>query len=120
MTAPEIASISRVFAPEAVGTTVRVRGWVRNSRSSGGILFLLLRDRSGTVQVTGKKDTLGAEAFDAAEHVQVEGAIEVEGTVANDPRAPGGREVRASTITIHDARTSVPDLPGTDRGVPPR
>ncbi|MGA8542172.1 MAG: asparagine--tRNA ligase [Thermoplasmata archaeon] len=108
MTAPEIASISRVFAPEAVGTTVRVRGWVRNSRSSGGILFLLLRDRSGTVQVTGKKDTLGAEAFDAAEHVQVEGAIEVEGTVANDPRAPGGREVRASTITIHDAGLPFP------------
>jgi len=102
VTVPPADPISRVFAPDALERTVRIRGWVLRSRSSGGILFLLLRDRTGTVQVTGRKDVLGAEGFDATEHVQVEGAIEVEGTVAEDPRAPGGREVRARTVTIHD------------------
>jgi asparaginyl-tRNA synthetase len=108
VSAPAVAAISRTFAPDVVGQTVRVRGWVQKSRSSGGILFLLLRDRTGTVQVTGKKDTLGPELFTAVEHVQVEGAIEVEGTVAEDPRAPGGREVRARSVTIHDVGLPFP------------
>jgi asparaginyl-tRNA synthetase len=100
--------VGRAFATDAVGVTVRLRGWLSRSRSSGGILFLLLRDRTGTVQVTGRRDALGEEMFTAAEHVQVEGAIEVEGTVADDPRAPGGREVRARTITVIHAGEPFP------------
>ncbi|MGA8303693.1 MAG: asparagine--tRNA ligase [Thermoplasmata archaeon] len=108
MSPPAVDPIARIFDPESLGRNVHVRGWVQRSRSSGGILFLLLRDRTGTVQVTGKKDVLGPESFDATEHVQVEGAIEVEGTVADDPRAPGGREVRARVVTIRDAGQPFP------------
>jgi len=108
VSAPAFAQVARVFQPDAVGATVRLRGWVQNGRSSGGILFLQLRDRTGVVQVTGKRDTLGADLFDAVEHVQVEGTIEVEGTVADDPRAPGGREVRARTVHIVDAGLPFP------------
>ena len=97
-----------VFLPDAIGTTVRLRGWVLRTRSSGGILFLVLRDRTGVVQVTGRRDTLGEAAFDAAEHVQVEGAVAVEGTVAEDRRAPDGREVRASRISVIDAGEPFP------------
>jgi asparaginyl-tRNA synthetase len=100
--------VARVFAPDAAGANVRLRGWLGKSRSSGGILFLLLRDRTGSVQVTGKRDVLGDAAFDAAEHVQVEGAVTVEGTVHADPRAPGGREVRATKITVVDAGEPFP------------
>ncbi len=100
MSASTVDPVARVFAPDAVGRTVRVRGWVLRSRSSGGILFVVLRDRTGSVQVTGRKDVLGPEEFAAAEHVQVEGAIRVEGAVADDPRAPGGREVRATRFTV--------------------
>ncbi len=100
--------VARAFAPEALGLPVRLRGWVLRSRSSGGILFFLLRDRTGSVQVTGKRDVLGDAAFDAAEHVQVEGAVEVDGTVAEDRRAPGGREVRASAIRVVDAGAPFP------------
>ncbi len=92
--------IARAFDAGAVGRAVRLRGWVLRSRSSGGILFVVLRDRTGTIQVTGRRDALGAEPFDAAEHVQVEGAIEVDGTVAEDRRAPGGREVKATSIRV--------------------
>jgi asparaginyl-tRNA synthetase len=108
VSAAAFSPIARVFAADSVGTTVRVRGWVQKTRSSGGILFLLVRDRTGTVQATGKKDTLGAEPFDAVSHVQVEGAVEVEGTVADDPRAPGGRELRASAVRIVDAGLPFP------------
>ncbi len=100
--------VERVFASEAVGTTVRLRGWLVRSRSSGGILFLLMRDRTGSVQVTGKRDVIGDATFDAAEHIQVEGSLSIEGTVAADPRAPGQREVRASKVTVLHAGEPFP------------
>jgi asparaginyl-tRNA synthetase len=108
VSAGSFAPIARVFAPDSVGATVRVRGWVQKTRSSGGILFLLVRDRTGTVQATAKKDAIGPERFDAVEHVQVEGTIEVEGKVAEDPRAPGGRELRATEVKIFDAGLPFP------------
>jgi len=106
--APELATVANAFSPDAVGSTIRLRGWVLRSRSSGGILFLLLRDRTGVVQVTGRKDALGQATFDAVEHVQVEGAVAVEGIVADDERAPGGREVRATQFTVIDAGEPFP------------
>ncbi|MCI4367228.1 MAG: asparagine--tRNA ligase [Thermoplasmata archaeon] len=100
--------IRRVFEADAVGKTVRIRGWVLRGRSSGGILFQVLRDRTGIVQVTSKRDVIGDAAFDAAEHVQSEGAIAIEGTVAEDKRAPGGREVRVAQIAIVHAGEAFP------------
>jgi asparaginyl-tRNA synthetase len=108
VTSAPFDSVARVFASDGLGRNVRLHGWLLRSRSSGGILFLLLRDRTGVVQVTGKKDVLGDATYDAAEHVQVEGAIEVEGTVAEDPRAPGGREVRATAVRVIDAGQPFP------------
>ncbi|HXY12744.1 MAG TPA: asparagine--tRNA ligase [Thermoplasmata archaeon] len=108
MTGDEFVPISRAFASDAPGTTVRIRGWVLRTRSSGGILFFLLRDRTGIVQVTGRRDALGDAAFDAAEHVQIEGSVAVEGVVAEDRRALDGREVRASRIDVIDAGEPFP------------
>ncbi|HEY6238216.1 MAG TPA: asparagine--tRNA ligase [Thermoplasmata archaeon] len=92
--------VGSVFAPDAVGRNVRLRGWVLRVRSSGGILFLLLRDRTGSVQVTVRKDILGPDGFARVEHVQVEGSVRIAGTVAADPRSPGGREVRAESVDV--------------------
>jgi asparaginyl-tRNA synthetase len=108
VTAPKFDRIDRVFAPDALGQEVRVRGWVLRSRSSGGILFIVLRDRTGLVQVTARRDAVGEASFEAAEHVQAEGALSVEGTVAEDRRAPGGREVRARTLQVIDAGQPFP------------
>ncbi len=108
MSAPGFDAVGRAFAPDALGKEVRLHGWVLRSRSSGGILFVVLRDRTGSVQVTARRDALGAEPFSAAEKVQAEGAIEVTGTVAEDRRAPGGREVRASRLVVVDAGQPFP------------
>jgi asparaginyl-tRNA synthetase len=106
VTAP--ATVSRAFAPDSLGQSLTVRGWVLRTRSSGGILFVLLRDRTGVVQLTARRDALGEAAFHAAEAVQVEGALLATGTVHEDRRAPGGREIRASTIEVVDAGAPFP------------
>jgi asparaginyl-tRNA synthetase len=100
--APPFEPTAHVFTPEAIGREIRLRGWVLRSRSSGGILFLVLRDRTGSVQVTARKDALGEARFSEVEHVQIDGVLTVTGLVAADARAPGGREVRASAIEVID------------------
>jgi asparaginyl-tRNA synthetase len=45
---------------------------------------------------------VGPEAFDRAEHIQIEGVVAVEGTMHDDPRAQGGRELRATRIEVLD------------------
>jgi asparaginyl-tRNA synthetase len=105
---PKFGTVRSVFEDGAVGRTVRLRGWVLRGRSSGGLLFLVVRDRTGSVQLTAKRDVLGEEAFDRASKLQLEGALHFEGTVADDPRAPGGREVRATSIDVIDAGEPYP------------
>lgn len=104
----EFSPVRAAFAPDAVGRKVQLRGWVLRSRSSGGILFFRLRDRTGDVQVTARREAIGAERFDAVEHVQIEGAVTVRGTVHADARAPGGREVKADAIEVVDAGQPFP------------
>jgi asparaginyl-tRNA synthetase len=83
-----------------VGSAVRLRGWLHRTRSSGGIVFSVLRDGTGLLQVTAKKGNLPDTDFEAAGKALVESSVEVEGTVAQDPRAPGGREVRATAFRV--------------------
>ena len=38
--------------PDHAGATVTLHGWVDSIRDKGGVMFLILRDRYGMVQVT--------------------------------------------------------------------
>ncbi len=101
-------TVEAAFGEGAVGRSLRLRGWVLRARSSGGIAFLVLRDRTGSVQVTAKRDVVGDGPFARVEHVQVEASVRLVGTVAADPRAPGGREVRATALEIVHAGEPFP------------
>lgn len=99
MEAPEYTTVAQAFAAP-VGTAVALRGWLHRTRSSGGIVFSVLRDGTGLIQVTAKKGALPDPEFEAAGKALVESSVEVEGTVAQDERAPGGRELRATAFRV--------------------
>ena len=63
---------------------VQLCGWVDRRRDHGGVIFIDLRDRSGTVQITVDPD-LGADAFAVAEHLRSETVLQVEGKVRARP-----------------------------------
>jgi len=91
---------------DATGQAVQLCGWVDRSRDHGGVIFVDLRDRSGTVQITVDPDN-GAEMFAVAEHLRNETVIQVEGKVRerpgdaiNEKLATGRVEVLASAITV--------------------
>ncbi|MEB3263163.1 MAG: aspartate--tRNA ligase, partial [Synechococcus sp.] len=90
----------------SAGQPVQLCGWVDRRRDHGGVIFIDLRDRSGTVQITVDPD-LGAGAFAVAEHLRNETVLQVTGTVrprpsesVNQKLATGAVEVLASAITV--------------------
>lgn len=82
-----------------VGQTVRLQGWLYNLRSSGKLLFLILRDGTGLCQCVLEKSDATAAAFAAAEKLGQESSLEVIGTVRKEERSVGGHELAA-----HDVR----------------
>ena len=85
---------------------VKLCGWVDRRRDHGGVIFIDLRDRSSTVQITVDPD-LGADAFAVAEHLRSETVLQVSGKVRarpaeslNDRLATGEVEVLANAITV--------------------
>lgn len=95
--------------PEFDGKTVTLRGWLYNRRTKGKILFLILRDGTGIVQCIVLKKTVGDEFFAELDALPYESAIELEGAVRLDDRAPGGVEVEPTRIEI--VSEAAPDYP---------
>jgi len=79
---------------------VSLRGWLHHIRSSGGILFLQLRDGTGVIQCTVKKDQTDAKEFERLNSIPIESTIEITGTVKKDPRAPRGYEILGKKVNV--------------------
>jgi nondiscriminating aspartyl-tRNA synthetase len=84
------------------GSQVSVSGWLHKKRLLGGLNFIVLRDRSGLLQIV-LQDEAEVEKLRG---MQVGTVMSVKGTVKEEPRAPGGAE-------LHDAHISV-EVPVTD------
>ena len=91
------------------GQEVQLCGWVDRRRDHGGVIFIDLRDRSGTVQITVDPDN-GADAFAVAEHLRHETVLQVSGRVRprppeslNERLATGAIEVLAGSLSVLNA-----------------
>lgn len=80
--------------------TIKLRGWIYRTRSSGNIVFIVLRDVTDTLQVTVKKGNLVDSQFEDAEKALIESSVEIKGEVKEDKRAPGGYEVKATEFKV--------------------
>ena len=78
---------------------VMVKGWVHRIRELGGISFVLLRDRTGMVQLV----------YEGKVGFTQESVLSVEGTVRKNEKAPGGLEIHAEhTEVLAQAHTDLP------------
>ena len=91
---------------ENAGDQVTLAGWVGRRRDHGGIIFIDLRERSGSVQVVFNPET-AADATRVAEEVRGEWVVQVKGTVRRRPEGSenpaidtGDVEVMATELTV--------------------
>ena len=110
-----VARINRIAEYE--GQSVQLNGWVYNSRSSGKIGFLMLRDGFGLIQCIVAKNDVGEENFDVFKSLTQESSVSVNGEVVKNERAPGGFEIITTDLSLHQLSSDYPISPkehGTD------
>jgi aspartyl-tRNA synthetase len=91
------------------GETVTVAGWVHELRDLGGIAFLILRDKSGKIQVKLEKDEMDDDLVETGTGVHRESVVSVTGRVEEEPRAPTDVEVVPDSIEV--VAEADPELP---------
>jgi aspartyl-tRNA synthetase len=91
---------------EQIGETITLCGWVDRRRDLGGVIFLHLRDRSGSVQVV-SDPVRTPDSYHLAETLRSEYVVKITGRVYQrpdesfNPRIPTGEiEVYAEQIEI--------------------
>jgi len=94
-----------------IGDEVTLKGWLYNTRSSGKLVFLQLRDGSGIVQCVVFKGNDEA-VFEKAKALGQESSLVVHGTVKEDARSAIGVEVDVKNI---DVIQNVHDYPITPK-----
>lgn len=73
---------------------VLLQGWVYRIRRLSNVNFIILRDRTGLIQVTFDPSLLKDV------HISTESVVQIQGLVRPESRAPGGIEVAASKIEV--------------------
>src|SRR6185436_15790893 len=82
-----------------IGEEVTLKGWLYNSRSSGKLAFLQLRDGTGIVQCVVFKPN-DEELFGKAVTLGQESSIIVTGKVKEDARSPIGVELDVTALEV--------------------
>ncbi|MEF8808979.1 OB-fold nucleic acid binding domain-containing protein, partial [Natronomonas sp.] len=101
---------NRTYTADAEpGTDATVAGWVHEVRDLGGIAFLILRDKTGRIQVKFEKDEMDDELVETGLGASRESVVSVTGAVEEEERAPTGVEVVPESIDIiAEADTELP------------
>jgi len=71
-------------------TEIEALGWVHRIRDMGGVNFIILRDRSGLIQLV----------LNEKPDLTLESVIRVRGFPALNEKAPGGAEIRVSSLEV--------------------
>ena len=98
-------------AKDNVNDTVVINGWVYNSRRSGKIGFLSIRDGFAVMQCIVEKKTVGDKMFDMFKSLTQESSISVTGKIVENERAIGGYELLLSDLEVHQLSTDYPITP---------
>lgn len=86
--------------PEMAGETIKVTGWVHEIRDLGGIVFVLIRDKNGLIQLTAPSKKISEELMADVRAARKETIITVTATVQESNKAPNGVELIPSNIDV--------------------
>ncbi|MAG37922.1 aspartate--tRNA(Asn) ligase [Candidatus Pacearchaeota archaeon] len=82
------------------GKSVTIYGWLYDLRDLGKLRFVLIRDVSGEIQVTGFKDKTDKKVYEVMGKTNRESAVVIKGKVKKSDKAPGGREIIPESFEV--------------------
>lgn len=92
--------LSSQILPELDGEKVTVLGYVEETRDLGGVKFVVLRDRGGTVQVTIHQDVVTSNLFKKIGDLRSQSVVGIKGVVKRIEKAPRGVEIVPEEIRV--------------------
>ncbi|RLF61687.1 MAG: aspartate--tRNA(Asn) ligase [Thermoplasmata archaeon] len=95
--------MARVYTkdiPKGDGEKVKLSGWADEIRLLGKINFLVLRDKTGKIQIIAKKGEVEENVLKVMEDLTKESVISVEGKVKLNKEAPGGLEIVPEKLEV--------------------
>jgi asparaginyl-tRNA synthetase len=82
------------------GQEVTLAGWVASKTEKGKLIFIRLRDGSGTIQCVVFKKNVSEDVFAAAQRLSQESSCRIVGNVRADERAPSGFELDVTNVEV--------------------
>jgi len=79
---------------------VEVYGWVHDSRDLSKIRFLILKDVTGRIQITGIKGKTSENVFKLMNKISRESVVRIKGELKPSKQAPGGKEILPDDLEV--------------------
>lgn len=96
---------------DLVGQQARINGWLYHARSTGKVLFLVVRDGTGLCQCVVEKGKVDDALFWQLDHLAQESSLQVIGLVRAEPRGPGGVEIGVTGASLIGPSSGYPITP---------
>jgi aspartyl-tRNA synthetase len=92
--------------PEQIGETVTLCGWIDRRRDLGGVIFLHLRDRTGSVQVV-SDPVRTPDSYHLAETLRSEYVVKITGKVNRRPAESLNSRIPTGEIEVYAEQVEV-------------
>ncbi len=90
------------------GQEVCLKGWVRNIRHSGKLVFIILRDGSGEIQAIAFKPDMSEETFERAKRLTLESSVVITGVAKPHPKNEAQYELSVSNVEVFQLADEYP------------
>ncbi len=87
---------------------VCLKGWVRNIRHSGKLVFIILRDGSSEMQAIAFKPDLDEEVFEKAKRLTMESSVVITGIPKQHPKYEGVYELAVTGLEVNQLSEEYP------------
>jgi len=94
--------------PKKIGAEVKLKGYVGQQRDHGKVIFIDLKDRSGTIQAVVVKDN--KTAFDLAKKAKLQTSLEVRGKIKERPQKLTNKKITTGEIEIEVSKIKILSL----------
>jgi aspartyl-tRNA synthetase len=79
---------------------ILLKGWVHDTRDLKKVRFIVLKDITGRIQITGIDKKTDKEIFELMDNLKRESVVEIVGELKESGQAPGGKELLPESIKI--------------------
>jgi len=91
---------SNQIDPSMDGKEVIIMGWVSSVRDHGNLVFMMLNDKEGEIQITAKAGSCPDEIKQAITKLKEQSSIGIKGIIKPSPKAPHGAEIIPKEMRI--------------------